>query len=55
MSMDSATSNLWSSAQLTMLADSGVVSGHMRQSPPLARLTAALLLVPVLGTGSLSM
>ena len=54
MSMDSATSNLWSSAQLTMLADSGVASGHVRQSPLLARLKAASPLVPVLGTGLLS-
>src|ERR1700741_341190 len=55
MSTDSATSNLWLSAQLTMLAASGVASGHIRQSPPLARLNAASLLVPVLGTGSASM
>ena len=54
MSMDSATSNLWSSMQLTMLADSGVTSGHIRQSPVLARLNAALVLAPVLGTGLLS-
>jgi hypothetical protein len=36
-----------------MLADSGVMSGHIRQSPVLARLKAASLLAPVLGTGSL--
>ena len=55
MSMDSATSNWWSSVQSTMLADSGVPSGHIRQSPLVARLKAASLLVPVLGTGLLSM
>ena len=55
MSIDSATSNRWSSVQLTMLADSGVPSGHIRQSPLVARLNAALLLLPVLGTGLLPM
>ncbi|CAM3223380.1 hypothetical protein MYCO108962_07690 [Mycobacterium colombiense] len=54
MSMDSATSNLWSSPQLTILDDSGVVSGHIRHSPGEARLKAASLLVPVLRTGLLS-
>ncbi|BDB45733.1 hypothetical protein IWGMT90018_61790 [Mycobacterium kiyosense] len=49
----SATSKRWSSAQLTMLADSGVPSGQFRQSPLLARLKALLVLEPVLGTGSL--
>ncbi len=51
MSMDSATSNLWSSPQLTIFADSGVVSGHIRHSPLAARLKAASLLAPVLRTG----
>src|SRR5689334_20852684 len=54
MSMDSATSNLWSSPQLTIFEDSGVVSGHIRHSPVPARLKAASLLVPVLRTGLLS-
>ena len=54
MSMDSATSNRWSSVQLTMVADSGVPSGQFRQSPVAARLNAALPLEPVLGTGLLS-
>jgi hypothetical protein len=51
MSTDSATSNLWSSAQLTIFADSGVASGQIRQSPLAALLKAASLLVPVVGTG----
>lgn len=55
MSMDSATSNRWSSEQLTMVAASGMASGQVRQSPPMARLKAALFLAPVLGTGLLSM
>ncbi len=54
MSMDSATSNLWSSPQLTIFADSGVASGHIRHSPREARLRAASLLAPVLRTGLLS-
>jgi len=53
MSMDSATSNRWSSPQLTTVAASGVRYGHIRQSPVLARLKVALLLPPVLGTGLL--
>src|SRR3954454_19422854 len=55
ISIDSATSKRWSSVQLTMLADSGVASGQVRQFPVVARLNAALLLAPVLGTGLLSM
>ncbi|COX33990.1 Uncharacterised protein [Mycobacterium tuberculosis] len=51
MSMDSATSNRCSSAQLTMAADSGVPSGHIKQSPLATRLNEALILAPVLGTG----
>ena len=41
MSTDSATSNRWSSVQLTIAAASGVRSGQFRQSPLLARLKAA--------------
>src|SRR6185312_4128568 len=54
ISTDSATSNLWSSPQSTIFADSGVVSGHIRHSPREARLRAASLLAPVLRTGLLS-
>lgn len=55
MSIDAATSNRWSSAQLTMEADSGVPSGQFRQLPLVARLKAAFVLLLVLGTGLLSM
>jgi hypothetical protein len=36
MSTDSATSNRWSSVQLTIAAESGVPSGHIRQLPLVA-------------------
>ena len=53
MSMDSATSNRCSSLQSTMLAASGIRSGHIRQLPLAARLNASLPLAPVGGTGSM--
>ena len=53
MSMDSATSNRWSSLQSTMLAASGIRSGQIRQLPLVARLNASLPLAPVGGTGSM--
>src|SRR6202008_860890 len=53
MSMDSATSNRWSSVHFTMLAASGLPSGQIRQSPLAAGLKEGLRLGPVLGTGAL--
>jgi hypothetical protein len=53
MSIDSATSNRWSSLQSTMVAASGNRSGHIRQLPMVAWLKASLPFDPVLGTGSM--